>query len=81
VPSVLPTATTQGVTKSHPSTTRPISISQPTFGKDSRLAGADLNLVLDENFDGPLNTNNWNQEVTLWGGGVSGCADSVCVGV
>ena len=46
------------------------SASQST-GTD-RLAGKQLRLVLEDEFNGDsLDKSKWNQEVTLWGGGVS----------
>ena len=35
------------------------------------LDGRRLNLVLDDTFSGQFDKTKWNQEVSLWGGGVS----------
>jgi len=41
-------------------------------GKDQVWNGRTLKLVVEDTFDGQLNTGIWEHEVSLWGGGVSG---------
>ena len=47
------------------------SVPQSSSGGDETWNGRKLKLVLNDNFDGRLDTGKWEHEVSLWGGGVS----------
>lgn len=50
----------------------PVKPAQPSGGSgDDTWNGRKLRLVVDDSFDGQLDKSVWENEVSLWGGGVS----------
>lgn len=50
---------------------RPVQPSSGSSGSDDTWNGRKLRLVVNDEFNGRLNTGIWEHEVSLWGGGVS----------